>query len=174
MSAAAGVLVSFSHRCLANQFFSWRKPTQGKLERPFKEVPVQKEASGGLADVKTFCTVVILALSISATAQDEESKCCCTTYDMSVCLSKIREKVDLKLADVYQKSLKAAEHYSPQDVNNLRDSEQKWTAYRNASCNAERGLWGKGSGAPNTWSACMIRVTKQRIADLRKAYLFKH
>jgi len=33
-------------------------------------------------------------------------------------------------------------------VNNLRDSEQKWTAYRDAACNAERGLWGKGSGAP--------------------------
>jgi len=59
-------------------------------------------------------------------------------------------------------------------VNNLRDSEQKWTAYRDAACNTERGLGGKGSGAPGAWSGCMIRVTKQRVADLKKAYLFKH
>jgi uncharacterized protein YecT (DUF1311 family) len=117
------------------------------------------------------CCVIIVVLSISAMAQDDETKCCCTTYDTSVCLSKILDKINVELESTYQKSLKMAEHYSPQDVENLRDTEQKWGAYRDVVCNAERGLWGKGSGASGAWSACMIRVAKQRIADLKNAYL---
>jgi uncharacterized protein YecT (DUF1311 family) len=91
-----------------------------------------------------------------------------------VCLSKILDDVNVELDSTYQKSLRAAERYSPQDVDNLKDTEQKWTAYRDTSSNAERGLWGKGSGASGAWSACMIRITKQRIADLKNAYLFEH
>ena len=103
-------------------------------------------------------------------AQDEETKCCCTTYDMSVCLSKVHDKVDAELNATYQKALSMTKRFGEQDVENLKDAEQKWIAYRDAACKAEHGLWGKGSGGPNAHAMCVIRLTRQRTADLKSVY----
>ncbi|HLX86475.1 MAG TPA: lysozyme inhibitor LprI family protein [Terriglobales bacterium] len=105
-------------------------------------------------------------LLATATAQEEETKCDGTTYDTSVCLSKIHEKVEAQLDVAYQAILKIAERYPPKDVANFKDAEQKWIEFRDAQCKAEYGLWGGGSGGPNARTMCLIRVTRQRIADL--------
>ena len=115
------------------------------------------------------CSIaLLLVLSTIAFAQDEESKCDGTTYDMSVCLSKIHKNVDSELNSVYRQALKAfSDNYRPQDVENLRTAQRRWIAYRDADCRAEYGLWGGGSGGPNANLICLIKRTRQRLADLR-------
>jgi len=113
---------------------------------------------------------LFVGLGTNAIAQGEETKCCCTTYDMSVCLSKVHDKVDAELNTTYQKALSMTTRLGDQDVDNLRDAEQKWIAYRDAACKAEYGLWGKGSGGPNAHAMCVIRLTRQRTADLKSVY----
>jgi uncharacterized protein YecT (DUF1311 family) len=89
-------------------------------------------------------------------------------------LVKLLKKIDAELNTVYQRALKVAKDpYTLADVQNLRDAERKWIAYRDAACKAERGLYGTGTAAPAAHSICLIRVTKQRIADLKEAYILE-
>jgi len=121
--------------------------------------------------VKTFVVLSLLVgISTAVIAQDQETKCCCTTYDTSVCLSKVHDKVDAALNTTYQKALSMTKRFGSQDVDNLKDAERKWTAYRDAACKAEYGLWGGGSGGPNAQTMCVIRLTRQRTSDLQTAY----
>jgi uncharacterized protein YecT (DUF1311 family) len=121
--------------------------------------------------MRAFVVVFLfVGLGMVAAAQDEETKCCCTTRDTSVCLSNVHEKVNAELNAAYQKALNMAERYGSQDVENLKDAEQKWTAYRDAACKAEYGLWGGGSGGPNAQAMCVIRITRQRTNDLNSVY----
>jgi uncharacterized protein YecT (DUF1311 family) len=115
--------------------------------------------------------LVAVGSGAEAQDQDEESKCCCTTYDMSVCLSKIHDKIDAELNTTYKTALSMTKKFGGEDVENLKDAERKWIAYRDAACKAEYGLWGGGSGGPNARTICVIRLTRQRIADLKSAYV---
>jgi uncharacterized protein YecT (DUF1311 family) len=121
-----------------------------------------------------FAPLLLLAVTAPAICQNEETKCCCSTLDMSVCLSAIHQRVDADLNDTYQRALKSATALTAQDVQNLREAERLWISYRDAACKAEYGLWGGGSGGPNARSMCLIRVTRQRIVDLKNAYLQEH
>jgi uncharacterized protein YecT (DUF1311 family) len=107
----------------------------------------------------------------ATTNPDDETQCCCTTYDTSVCLSTILKKVDQQLNNNYQKALTVAKKYTPQDEQNLKTAQRAWTSYRDAACKAEYGLWGGGSGGPNAHAMCIIRLTKERNIDLQNAYL---
>jgi len=107
---------------------------------------------------------------MSAHAQDDETKCCCTTADTNICLVKVQKAVDSKLNETYQLALKSL-HESEQAVSNLRDTERKWLAYREAACNAESDLYKGGSIAPQMYGFCAVKLTKRRIADLKDAYL---
>src|SRR5882724_5855630 len=111
-------------------------------------------------------SVVVFPLA-SATAQDDETKCCCTTYDTSVCLSKIQDGVEVQLDAAYKAVLEIAKGYTPEDVENFKDAQQKWLVFRDAACKAEYGLWGKGSGGSNAHAMCIIRINRERIADLK-------
>jgi hypothetical protein len=67
---------------------------------------------------------VVLSLFVgigsAAIAQDDETKCCCTTYDMSVCLSKVNDKVDAELNTTYQKAMSLTKRFGSQDVETSR------------------------------------------------------
>jgi uncharacterized protein YecT (DUF1311 family) len=89
---------------------------------------------------------------------------------MSVCLSKIHEDVDTDLNKTYQKALQLTGKFGSTDLQNLKEAQKKWLAYRNAACNAEYGLWQGGSGGPNAQALCVIRLTRQRTADLKNVY----
>ncbi len=107
---------------------------------------------------------------ISASAQEDETKCCCTTVETNVCLAKVEKAVDSRLNDTYQLALKRL-HDSTENVSNLRDTERKWLVYREAACNAESKLFKGGTIAPQTFSFCVVKLTKRRIADIKEAYL---
>src|SRR5690348_6812188 len=122
--------------------------------------------------MRIFCGLLLLGvIGAVAAAQDDEKKCCCTTYDTSVCLSKIRDSIDAELNKTYQTALSMTKKFGREDLENLKDAERKWIAYRDAACKAEYGLWGGGSGGPNAHTMCVIRLTRQRTADLKSVYV---
>ena len=121
--------------------------------------------------MKAFVVIFLfVSIGTASIAQDEETKCCCSTYDMSVCLSKVHDKVDADLNTTYQKALDLTKRFGGLDVENLKDAERKWIDYRDAECKAEYSLWAGGSGGPNARAMCMIRLTRQRAADLKNVY----
>jgi hypothetical protein len=68
----------------------------------------------------------------------------------------------------YQLALKTVTSgYTTRDVQNLREAEKMWIAYRDAACKAEYGLWGGGSGGPDANTMCLVRLTRQRTAELK-------
>jgi uncharacterized protein YecT (DUF1311 family) len=121
--------------------------------------------------MKTQFLAIVLLPVICAMAQDDETKCCCTTYDTSVCLVTVLKNIDTRLHETYEQALKASQRYSDQDVVNLKDAERKWITYKEAACKAEYELWGRVSGGPNAHAMCIIRLTKLRIIDLKSTYL---
>jgi uncharacterized protein YecT (DUF1311 family) len=114
---------------------------------------------------------LLAPLALVVAQQNDETKCCCTTYDTSVCLSNVHERVDRELNENYKRAVEAAAKFTNQDLENLKDAERKWIEYRDATCKAEYGLWGGGSGGPNAEAMCLIRLTKQRTIDIRNTYL---
>lgn len=114
--------------------------------------------------------VIFMAVGTNLAGQDDETKCCCSTYDVSVCLSKIHEKVDKSLNETYRQALQMTTRFGSTDVQNLKEAEKKWISYRDAACDAEYHLWGGGSGGPNAKTLCVIRLTRQRTLDLEGAY----
>jgi uncharacterized protein YecT (DUF1311 family) len=118
--------------------------------------------------MKLLILPLLFALGAANATRDDETKCCCTTYDTSVCLSRIHDRVDAELNATYQKAMKGLGN---EDLQNLKDAERTWVAYRDAACKAEYGLWGGGSGGPNAHTMCVIRLTRQRTANLRNVYV---
>ena len=68
--------------------------------------------------------------------------------------------VEAEINDTYIEAVTNAKRTrTPEEIENIKDSESKWRDYRNAECKAENG-----------GDACLIRFTKQRIAALKALY----
>ena len=89
---------------------------------------------------------------------------------MSVCLQKVDKKVDAEQSATYQKALIASQKFGDKALDDLKEAETQWLAYRDAECRAEYDRWGGGSGGPNARTICKIRTTRQRIVELKHRY----
>jgi uncharacterized protein YecT (DUF1311 family) len=63
-----------------------------------------------------------------------------------------------------QKVLNAA------NQNRLQVAQRSWVQYRQANCEAERGLYDGGSAAPMVYYACLAADTRHRISELTTMY----
>lgn len=131
--------------------------------------------SGFAISVRHLFILGLIASFPSASAQQEndETKCLnagTAMNDTSNCVSAVYRAVDFELNVTYKHSVQSASKYTYHDVENLRDAQRKWIVYRDAACVAESGLWVGGSGAGIAQMMCLIRITRQRIADLKNAY----
>ena len=88
-----------------------------------------------------------------------------------MCLVKVEKKVDTDLNTVYQSAL-SRWNEDPQKTE-LRDAQLAWIAYRDATCKAEAGIYRGGTIMPSIGVRCVLRLDRQRIADLKDAYLFE-
>jgi hypothetical protein len=71
--------------------------------------------------------------------------------------------IQAELNDTYIQAVQTARlSRSSEEVESMMDSESKWRAYMNAECKAEKG-----------GDACLVRMTKQRLSDLKALYLNK-
>jgi len=122
---------------------------------------------------KLIVTVVAFAfLGDPALAQDQAG-CNGTNYEMRVCFSTTYEKSDAELNAVYRAVLKELAGYLKpvRHIENLRMSERRWMAYRDAQCKAQYDLFEGGSGGPIENLGCLIELTDRRTAELRQTYL---
>jgi uncharacterized protein YecT (DUF1311 family) len=95
----------------------------------------------------------------------------CRTPDSNVkvtqCFADAQAMADKNLNHTYNEILKNLE---PDEKKLLIEAERLWVKFRNASCRAERSLYGTGSGAYTAYVACMEAMTRQRTEDLSVAY----
>jgi uncharacterized protein YecT (DUF1311 family) len=108
-----------------------------------------------------------------AIAQDDVRNCFPTTpgtltplasSEMLECLSNIQKTVEAELNEKYQPSMKML---MPRMMPNLRKTQRLWISYRDAVCKAQYdwdGQFGK--------SSCIIKITRERIADIEAFYTF--
>jgi uncharacterized protein YecT (DUF1311 family) len=115
-------------------------------------------------------SLALFACVAQAAPQKDLSDCVGTNFDTTKCISEHYKNADADLNVTFQKALKSAADYGPKDVAKLRDAQRKWVAYRDAECEAEYSLFGGGSGGPAAHSGCLLRITEQRIEDLKAAY----
>jgi len=118
-----------------------------------------------------------------STAFSDETKCCCSTLEVNDCLSKELEKADVKLNHTYQKLLSQRDK-SDQTNNSaaqggvfansahskpaLIKAQKEWIKYRDANCNFYYSISYPGTGAALDYGFCMVRMTKERTAELAK------
>lgn len=56
------------------------------------------------------------------------------------------------------------------DAKRLIETERLWTQYRDSNCEAERALYGMGTGAHPAYLACLESMTRARTKELRVTY----
>jgi uncharacterized protein YecT (DUF1311 family) len=56
------------------------------------------------------------------------------------------------------------------DQEALRRAQRLWTRFREANCDAARGLYSNGTAGPVNYWACMESETRQRATDLTTGY----
>jgi len=110
-------------------------------------------------------TFFIVATGTVAKAQCDQAK---STLQINECLAKELKKADAELNRVYRLALKDLQ---ADDAALLRKSQRAWIAYRDAQCEAERALWGGGTGGPAAWMNCKSELTSQRTAEIKNTYL---
>ena len=115
--------------------------------------------------------LLVSAVFLTIPLRAQSAGCDGNTPEMVACLAKSLKAVDAELKAEYQKALKdLKDQHKSTDVQNLKDAERKWIAYRDAICKAEYGLVGGGTAGPSIQIGCLIRITKQRISDLEADY----
>jgi uncharacterized protein YecT (DUF1311 family) len=86
-------------------------------------------------------------------------------------MARVLKQVEADLNAEYQRALKVASGQSTStDVQNLKDAQRKWIAYRDAVCKAQYGVVGGGTAGPSIHISCLIRITGLRIADIQTDY----
>jgi uncharacterized protein YecT (DUF1311 family) len=88
-----------------------------------------------------------------------------STVEINECARRDAEAADKKLNQVYQQ---LRPKVSRQQRQRLTVAQQAWIKFRDTTCEYERGEWEGGTGAPYGYSACVERVTQQRITDLQR------
>jgi len=119
-----------------------------------------------------FGTLVVTAVFLTIPLLAQSESCDGNAPEMAACLAKSLKAADSDLNAEYRKALKIAgdQYHRSTDVQNLRDAERKWIAYRDAIRKAEYGLVGGGTAGPSIQISCLIRITEQRISDLQSEY----
>jgi uncharacterized protein YecT (DUF1311 family) len=118
---------------------------------------------------------VLLFWSSSAIAQDPSDVRACfpapSTYgkisEVIECLSKVQKTVEGELNEKYQFSMSPF-MLPPRWRASLQKTQRLWISYRDTVCKTQGDP--KIEGGQVTISLCIIKVTKERIADIETFY----
>jgi uncharacterized protein YecT (DUF1311 family) len=80
------------------------------------------------------------------------------------------KQADAELNSSYRTILK---FLPPEVKQSVVNAQRLWLRYRDASCTAERSLYGNGTAAGPAYLACMEAITRQQTAALRDAYWWR-
>jgi uncharacterized protein YecT (DUF1311 family) len=122
--------------------------------------------------VLTFCAVAgvmapVPSLGQSMNAAGSPCDGSGSTADTTACFSKAYRAEDHELNVLYARIQKALEEDEKAE---LVLAERLWVQYRDATCEAERALYGGGSGGAPTRLACLAAETRARRESLLRSY----
>ena len=100
-------------------------------------------------------------------APDSPCRTDATTADIANCLWKTWQREDGELNRYYAIVQK---HLRPDELNDLRRSEEAWIAFRNLNCKAEKALYDGGTAVGPVYNACMEAMTRHRLKELKTMY----
>lgn len=103
----------------------------------------------------------------SMNAQDGACRESVVTSDLTQCLDLAWKKSDAKLNDIYARVQRVLDQ---EEKGRLVRSQGLWIKYRDATCDAEYGLYGGGTGGPPTRLACLGAETRMRETSLLRTY----
>jgi uncharacterized protein YecT (DUF1311 family) len=89
------------------------------------------------------------------------------TSDLVDCLLKAKAKSEKKMNSVFQQIM---DRLKPTEVERLTEAQNLWSRYREANCSAERSLYGRGTGGPPAYLACLESMARARAKELRVTY----
>jgi uncharacterized protein YecT (DUF1311 family) len=133
---------------------------------------VHREILAGGVMVVAICAAVSVAIPVTAFGQSMNAagNPCAgagSTVDTVACFAKAYEEEDHRLNQLYariQKVLVEDEKAA------LVKAERLWVQYRDATCDAERTLYGGGTGGYPTKVACLAAETRARHDSLLRSY----
>ena len=108
----------------------------------------------------------LLLIGANWAAQPSKRQYCSTAHsqlELNRCWADEAGKADERLAAALKKALEQ----SPAHADAER-AEEKWIEYREAQCTAVASLYQGGSMESMQRSSCLVRLTDQRIEELRK------
>jgi uncharacterized protein YecT (DUF1311 family) len=86
---------------------------------------------------------------------------------MTACFTSASKLADERLNKIY---LSIRKILSEDEQKDLQVAQHLWLKFRDASCAAERNLYGGGSAAPMVYAACIEADTRHRTVDLKAMY----
>jgi uncharacterized protein YecT (DUF1311 family) len=89
------------------------------------------------------------------------------TSDLTPCLYKAGATSQAEMNALY-KTIES--RLEPAEIKHLKGAQDLWLKYREANCSAEGALYGKGTGGPPAYLACVEALTRERMKDLRITY----
>ena len=112
---------------------------------------------------------IVLSGSQAQHMNEQDSPCAkaVVTVDLAACLEKARASSDAELNTVYGHIRKRLDET---EARQLVGAQRFWIQYRDANCEAERDLYGNGTGRGPAYLACLESMTRLRTKELRVTY----
>lgn len=89
------------------------------------------------------------------------------TSDLTACLGVAYRQANLELNAVYKKTMI---YTDKRDHGLLRDTQDKWVAYRDTACEAEAAAYREHSGKEPARLACLVALTRAQTSFLNTAF----
>jgi uncharacterized protein YecT (DUF1311 family) len=124
---------------------------------------------------RLFVLCVLLLGSVSQVGAQTPCTAEETTPEISACLQKEVDKIEIELTYIYRKTLGLLPGQSfslVKDPVKLKviAAERAWIAYRTAQCDGFVAKeWENGSGQGGAVLSCRLRLTKARIVELKSS-----
>jgi uncharacterized protein YecT (DUF1311 family) len=122
---------------------------------------------------RMYVLVVLFSLALvpcfAQHVNQKDSPCVHTggTSEVSNCLTEAGNVANEKLYALYREIHSVLD---AGEAEKLTAAQRSWLSYRSATCEAERSLYGAGSGSGPAYLACVEAVTRARIAELHVIY----
>lgn len=90
------------------------------------------------------------------------------TAQLVSCLADAKASADIELNSIYA-SVRVK--LTKGNADRLLAAQRLWVGYRDANCQAERGLYEGGTAAPPAYVACVEAMTRARVKELQVMYV---
>lgn len=121
--------------------------------------------------IRTFCIAVLLLVCAPAALPAQSMTMACrgegSQREVDECAGREMERADSALDQTHSRVVQMLEK---QPAQFFRAAHRSWKEYRDAECTAQAELVRGGTIYPATYGFCVARLTREREAELRRAF----